>query len=80
MLYHEATFLEDLRSRAHETQHSTAKEAGRMARMAGVKTLLIGHYSARYKELYPLLEEAQSEFENTLLALEGKMYDLKEHL
>ena len=80
VLYHEATFLHELKKRAHETQHSTALEAATIAKKAGVKLLLIGHYSARYKELHPLLAEARSEFENTLLALEGKFYELKEYL
>ncbi len=76
LLYHEATFLDELFLRAKETYHTTALEAGQIAKEANVKQLIIGHFSARYKEAEPLLEEAQKEFENTLLAEEGKTYYL----
>ncbi len=71
LLYHESTFLHELVDRAEETLHTTAKEAGIMARESFVGKLLLGHYSARYRDLTPLLEEAQAEFENVALAIEG---------
>lgn len=71
LLYHEATFLHDMKDRATQTYHSTAKQAAQTALDAGVKKLLIGHFSARYKQLEPLLEEARTVFSNTDLALEG---------
>jgi ribonuclease Z len=71
LLYHEATFLDDMIDRANETYHTTAKQAGITAKKANVKRLLIGHFSARYKELDSLLNEAKIEFPNTELALEG---------
>ncbi|MDP4266963.1 MAG: ribonuclease Z [Bacteroidota bacterium] len=74
ILYHEATFTEDLKSAAKEKFHSTAFEAATIAKTANVKELIIGHYSARYKELDPLLNEARSIFKNTYLAEEGKKY------
>lgn len=74
MLYHEATFLHELIDRAVETFHTTALQAGSLAKKANVKKLMIGHFSARYKELDLLLAEAQSEFPNTVLALEGEKY------
>jgi ribonuclease Z len=74
MLYHEATFLHELIDRAVETFHTTALQAGTLAKKANVKRLMIGHFSARYKELDLLLAEAQSEFNNTVLALEGEKY------
>lgn len=70
-LYHEATFLHEMLSRAETTFHTTCLQAGAMAKLANVGTLLIGHFSARYKELNPLLEEAKTVFENTILAYEG---------
>lgn len=73
MLYHEATFMEDRACAAKEKYHSTSKEAARIAQLAGVKQLLIGHYSARYKDITPLLEEAQSIFPNTAAAVEGNV-------
>jgi len=75
-LYHEATFMHDLLDRANETYHTTALQAGEIAKMNQVKKLLIGHFSSRYKTLQMLLEEAQSVFENTELALEGKTFQL----
>lgn len=71
LLYHEATFLDELKARAEETQHSTALEAALFAGEAHVKQLLIGHYSARYSDLSPLLAEARSVFPATELAREG---------
>jgi ribonuclease Z len=74
MLYHEATFLDDLLDRASLTHHTTALQAGEIAKSVGAGKLLIGHFSSRYKTLVPLLEEAVSVFENTELALEGQTY------
>ena len=51
LLYHEATFLEQMKERAKKTQHSTAKDAATMAKEANTKRLIIGHFSARYNEI-----------------------------
>lgn len=77
LLYHESTFLHELKHRADETYHSTALEAAHIAALAGAGQLLLGHYSARYLDLQPLLDEARSVFPNTFLAREGDFYDLK---
>jgi ribonuclease Z len=74
LCYHEATFMESDIQKATETYHSTAKQAGRIAKEAAVKRLLIGHISARYKKPDELLIEAKSEFEFTELALEGNSF------
>lgn len=75
-LYHEATFLHELIERAKETFHTTALQAGTIANKANVKQLMIGHFSARYKELDLLLAEAKTAFNNTVLAVEGERYTL----
>jgi len=75
-LYHEATFMHDLLDRAKETHHTTALQAAEVAKINDVKKLLIGHFSSRYKTLQMLLEEAQSVFENTELAVEGRTFHL----
>ncbi len=74
ILYHETTFMHDKLERAIETMHTTAKQAGIIATKAHVKKLLIGHFSARYDDLQPLLDEARTEFKNTEIAIEGKMF------
>ncbi len=77
LLYHEATFTQEHQDKAIETRHSTALEAARIASKANAKKLLIGHFSARYKTLEVLLEEAKSHFANTHLAIEGETIDLR---
>lgn len=76
MLYHETTFMQDMIGRAQETYHTTAMQAGQLASKAKVKQLLIGHFSARYKELEPLLDECKTQFANTRLAREGEKYSV----
>lgn len=71
LLFHEATFLHEDFARAKETFHSSAKQAAEIALKASVKQLLIGHYSARYTNVAPLLKEAQAIFPNTVAAYEG---------
>lgn len=78
LLYHEATFLDDRRERAFDTYHSTARQAATLALKAEARRLLIGHFSARYKDLTPLLLEAKQVFDNTHLALEGKTIGILE--
>jgi ribonuclease Z len=74
MLYHEATFLNNMLDRAKITHHTTALQAAQIAEITNVKKLIIGHFSARYKTLNELLDEAQSVFPETELALEGKTF------
>lgn len=76
LLYHEATFMEDLKDRAAETYHSTAKQAATIAMKSEVKKLLIGHFSTRYDEIEPMVLEAKEVFENTEWAKEGKFFEL----
>lgn len=74
LLYHEATFLHEMVDRAVDTYHTTALQAAQVATEVGAKKLLIGHYSARYKDLKPLLQESKRAFAETQLALEGNWY------
>ncbi len=71
LLYHEATFMEDKAKDAETKFHSTARQAAEIARQAGVKKLLLGHYSARYKDLQALLNEAIEVFPESMLAEDG---------
>ncbi|QNL47796.1 ribonuclease Z [Olivibacter sp. SDN3] len=77
MLYHEATFLQDMVLRATETFHTTALQAAQTALNVGAKKLIIGHFSARYKDLLPMLQESKSVFDNTELAIEGKTFEIQ---
>ncbi|MEM8889785.1 MAG: ribonuclease Z, partial [Bacteroidota bacterium] len=70
---------EDMKDRARSTAHSTAMQAASIAKAAGVKQLLLGHYSARYKDLDQLLAEAQSVFPQSALAIEGDVHKLKDY-
>lgn len=78
LLYHEATFLDELADRAKATYHSTAREAATIAKNAGVGKLVIGHFSSRYKDLTPILTEACSVFPNSELAEEGRRFSVTE--
>ena len=63
---------------AEQTYHSTTIEAATLALKAQVNQLVIGHYSARYKEVDIFLEEAREVFPNTVLALEGESINVKD--
>lgn len=63
----EATFLHDLKDKAKETKHLTAKEAATIAKKAKVKKLFLTHFSQRYKDLKEIEKEAKKTFKNTSL-------------
>jgi ribonuclease Z len=72
LLVHEATFGDEEGERAVETGHSTAREAACVARDAGVRTLLLTHFSARYsRDASELGKEARECFEGTLVGRDG---------
>lgn len=77
LLYHEATYADAEEAMARTTFHSTARQAARIARMAQVGQLLIGHYSSRYRNEQILLEQACEEFPHVALAHEGMKIVLK---
>ena len=77
LLFHEATFAESELARAKETYHTTAAQAARIALEAGVRQLVIGHFSARYEDESILLKEASAVFPNTILAKENLCISLK---
>lgn len=76
MIYHETTYLDNLRERAESRFHSTTKQAALIAQKAKVKKLLIGHFSSKYDTLEEFELEAREVFPNTELALEGVAYTI----
>lgn len=76
LLYHESTFLEQHHEMAAQTGHSTAKQAATIADMANVNTLILGHYSTRYKDLELFRSEANTVFANVELAEDGKEFTI----
>ena len=76
LLFHEATFTTSELARAKATLHSTAEQAALIAREAGVKQLMIGHFSARYEDDSLLLKEASAIFPQTILAQENLKIEL----
>jgi ribonuclease Z len=76
VLYHEATFLESESALAEKTMHSTAMQAATIALKSNCKKLILGHYSTRYASIQLFKEEAQTIFENTILADDGFTFEL----
>ena len=79
LLYHEATYAASEQRSARERGHSTTADAAKAARQAEAGRLLIGHFSSRYKELLPLLEECRELFSESYLAEEGTTFTLPEN-
>lgn len=75
-VYHEATYDDSLTATAAERGHSTARQAARIAALAGAKRLIIGHFSKRYNSEEILLAQAREEFPAVTLADEGLRVDL----
>lgn len=73
-LYHESTYACDNEKMAKKYCHSTAAQAAKVARDAGVGRLILGHYSARYEDETVLLDEAKAIFPNSVLAKENACF------
>ncbi len=78
LLYHEATFDASLADLAKLTGHSTTVDAAKTAKAANAKTLIIGHFSARYKNISGLVDEARTIFPATIPAIDGTTYDIRD--
>jgi ribonuclease Z len=75
LLVHEATFADEERERAHETGHSTARQAAELAAAAGVRMLALTHLSTRYNGR-EIREEAAASFPNTVVPGDGDWIDV----
>jgi ribonuclease Z len=69
-------FTEELRDWADKTYHSTAMDAAKIAKMAEAGKLLIGHFSTRYDDDKPFVDEARTIFPNTEAAADGTSYPI----
>jgi len=76
LLYHETTYLKDMDQKAKDRHHSTTEQAATIAKLAGVKQLMIGHFSSKYDTLDQFIIEAKAVFKNTILAIEGSCYKI----
>ena len=74
LVYHEATYLNELETKAFSRFHSTSRQAAKIAQIAGAKKLIIGHFSSMYDSLEAFKTEACEIFENTEIAEEGVCY------
>lgn len=77
LLYHEATYAAAEKRIARERGHATTAEAAKVAEKAAAKRLIIGHFSSRYKDLQPLVEEARAIFPATDIAREGETFTIE---
>lgn len=75
-IYHEATYTNEFAHLAGKRGHSTSAEAARIAQMAGAERLILGHFSKRYRDESPIINEAKEIFPNTILANDGMQIDL----
>ena len=78
MLYHEATYDASMQKMAKLRGHSSTIDAAKVAKMAEAGKLLIGHFSSRYKELEPLLQECREIFPETYIAEEKQTFTILE--
>ena len=76
LLYHESTFLDAHQKLAEKTKHSTASQAAKIAQLAKVKKLILGHFSSRYRDKNEFLKQAVPFFKEVELAADGKIFDI----
>ena len=77
LMYHETTYAAAEQRSAKERGHATTRDAAKAALKAEAKRLIIGHYSSRYKQLEPLVEEARTLFPATEAAVEGNIFTIE---
>lgn len=77
ILYHEATYLEDMEEQAGERMHSTSTQAAKIAQKGDVGQLILGHFSTRYKPLDLFLTQSKSVFSDSHLGIEGHIFEIK---
>ena len=76
VLYHETTYQEEYADQGALRHHSTTLQAAALASEAGVKKLLIGHYSSRSSEILSYEAECRRLFPETFATSDGDSYDI----
>jgi ribonuclease Z len=76
-LVFDSTFLDEIKEKAEETRHSTAKQAALLGKNAGVKNLILTHFSARYKDEIKHLEEAKQLHNSVITAKDFLEIEIK---
>ena len=76
LLYHETTFLEEFRDKAAARHHSTTLDAARVALVAGVKRLLVAHFSSRCRDAARYEAECRSVFPASYAVSDGDVFEL----
>lgn len=76
LLYHEATFPEEMTEMAEKTFHSTTIQAATTAKDAGAKKLIVGHYSSRFPSVDFYLDQIKTIFPEAMLAHDGDVIEI----
>ncbi|MBO4761052.1 MAG: ribonuclease Z [Bacteroidales bacterium] len=76
LLYHETTYLNALADQAEKRFHSTTVQAAECALKAGVRKLVIGHYSSRCDNSALYEKECRKMFPETYAASDGDVFDV----
>lgn len=76
VLYHETTYLQELADQGALRHHSTTHDAARLARDAGARKLLIGHYSSRSGDIAAYQAECRQIFPESFATSDGDVYDI----
>ena len=76
VIYHEATYTEEFAAEGAKRHHSTAAQAAALAREAGAKKLIIGHYTSRNVEIKAFEDECRSVFPETFAARDGDIFEI----
>lgn len=72
----EATFSSEIKDKAEKYNHLTAEQAGKIAKQANVRKLVITHFSQRYKDISCLIKEVKKNFKNVAAAEDFMVLEL----
>jgi len=76
-LVFDSTFLDEMKEKALDTCHSTAKQAAVLAKNANVKNLILTHFSARYTDETKHLKEAKTIHDSVITAKDHLEVEIK---